>query len=332
MRRLSLTLPVVSLFAAAALAGCRAEPAVAAYVEDRTISTDQLSAAVQQRMADPNIAAVIEPGDPEFQRLVLDQLVQREIYRILSADYDVEVSDRAVEAKLDEFLSEDGSQSAQDVYARIASEQMLAEVDIREEVRRILIREAIAAEESLDAATQEPALMQRYEEIKDQLTTIELGFITVPDQETADETLATLLADPNSYAGLAATYAGPNTQPTLRSAPLTDVPAPLVPSVQQTPAGQGFTIAIPETGGIVVGYVASLEVPPFEEVRDEIRTEAAGGVDAAVAPIVTEFISGLDIDINPRYGTLNQGRVVPDAGGGVVQILEDSGASTAGSP
>ena len=331
MRRLFLTLPAVSLIAVLTLAGCRTEPSIAAYVGDFTISTDQLADAIDERMADDNIAEVVEPGDPDYQRVVLSQLVQQAIYRELSANYDVEVSDRAVEAKLDEFLSEDGSQSAQDVYARIASEQMLAEVDIREEVRRILIREAIAAEEGLDALTQEPALMQRYEEIKDQLSTIELGFITVPDQETADETLATLLADPNSYAGLAATYAGPNTQPTLRSAPLTDVPAPLVPSVQQTPAGQGFTIAIPETGGIVVGYVASLEVPPFEEVRDEIRTEAAGGVDAAVAPIVTEFISGLDIDINPRYGTLNQGRVVPDAGGGVVQILEDSGASTAGS-
>lgn len=144
-RRLRLTLPVLSLFAVAALTGCRTEAAVAAYVEDRTISSEQLAAAVEQRMSDENIAAVIEPGDPDYQRLVLDQLVQREIYRILGADYGVEVSDRAVDRKLDEFLAEDDAQSAQQVYARIASEQRLAEVDVREEVRRILIREAIAA-------------------------------------------------------------------------------------------------------------------------------------------------------------------------------------------
>ncbi|MBA3411817.1 MAG: SurA N-terminal domain-containing protein, partial [Geodermatophilaceae bacterium] len=300
----------MTVLVVAALAGCRTEPAVAAYVENLTISTDELAAAVDQRLADENIAAVVEPGDADYQRLVLSQLVQQSIYRILSADYGVEVTDRQVQDKLDELLSGDGPQGGEDVFAQLAAEQMLSELDVRENVRQALIRAAIAAEEGLDGPTQEPALRQRYEEIKDQLSMIELGFITVPDQETADTTLATVLADPASYDDLAATYAGPNTQPTLRRAPLTDVPGPLLPSVAQTAAGQGFTVAIPDTGGIVVGYVASLEVPSFEEVRSEIRTEAASGVDAAVGPIVTEFVSGLDIDINPRYGSLDQGRVV----------------------
>jgi len=326
VRRLSLILPVVTVLVVAALAGCRTEPAVAAYVENLTISTDELAAAVDQRLADENIAAVVEPGDADYQRLVLSQLVQQSIYRILSADYGVEVTDRRVQDKLDELLSGDGPQGGEDVFAQLAAEQMLSELDVRENVRQALIRAAIAAEEGLDGPTQEPALRQRYEEIKDQLSMIELGFITVPDQETADTTLATVLADPDSYDDLAATYAGPNTQPVLRRAPLTDVPGPLLPSVSQTAAGQGFTVAIPETGGIVVGYVASLEVPSFEEVRAEIRTEAASGVDAAVGPIVTEFVSGLDIDINPRYGSLDQGRVVPDSGG-VVRILEDAGTT-----
>ena len=326
MRRLSLILPVVTVLVVAALAGCRTEPAVAAYVENLTISTDELAAAADQRLADENIAAVVEPGDADYQRLVLSQLVQQSIYRILSADYGVEVTDRQVQDKLDELLSGDGPQGGEDVFAQLAAEQMLSELDVRENVRQALIRAAIAAEEGLDGPTQEPALRQRYEEIKDQLSMIELGFITVPDQETADTTLATVLADPDSYDDLAATYAGPNTQPVLRRAPLSDVPGPLLPSVSQTAAGQGFTVAIPETGGIVVGYVASLEVPSFEEVRGEIRTEAASGVDAAVGPIVTEFVSGLDIDINPRYGSLDQGRVVPDSGG-VVRILEDAGTT-----
>jgi len=327
VRRIRLTLPAVLLLTAAALAGCRSEPGVAAYVEDMTISTDALAAAVDERLTDPNIAAVIEPGDADYQRQVLSQLVQQGIYRILSADYDVSVTDRDVDAKLDELLAGDDQQSAEDVYARLAAEQSLAEIDVRENVRQALIRAEIAVEEGLDGPVQEPALMQRYEEIKDQLSTIELGFITVPDQETADATLAALVADPNSYPALAATYAGPNTQPVLRSAPLTDVPAPLLPSVSQTAAGQGFILPLAETGGIVVGYVASLEVPPFEEVESQVRVEAASGVDAAVGEIVTEIVAGFDIDINPRYGSLDEGQVVSDTGGGVVRILEDAGTT-----
>lgn len=327
MRRRYLTLPVLSLLTILVLTGCRTEAAVAAYVGNQTISTDQLAAAVEQRMADENIAAVVEPGEADYQRAVLSQLVQQAIYQILSADYDVTVTDREVEDKLDELLAGDGQQDVEAVYSRLANEQRLSQLDVRENVRQALTREAIAAEEGLDGPIQEPALRERYEQIKDQISTIELGILTVPDQETADETLAALIEDPASYEALATTYFGPDTLPSVTSSPVSDVPPELLPSVAQTAVGQGFTVDIPRTGGIVVGYVASLDVPQFEDVRDQIRVEAASGVDAAVGEIVAEFVSGLDIDINPRYGSLEEGRVVPGTGGGVVRILEDAGTT-----
>lgn len=324
MRRLCLTVPILSLSAVLALVGCRTEASVAAYVGDLAISTERLAEAVDERMADENIAAITEPGDPDYQRFVLSQLVQQSIYRLLSAAYDISVTDLEVDEKLDELLSGE-VQSAAAVYAQLATEQRLSEIDVRENVRQALTREKVAVVEGLDGPIQEPALRQRYEEIKDQLSTIELGFITVPDQQTANATLAALLANPGSYPALAATYAGPYTQPTVFSSPLSDIPAELVPSVLQTAVGQGFTVAVPRTSGIVVGYVASLEVPPFPEVRDQVRVEAASEVDAAVGEIVTAFVSDLDIDVNPRYGSLEQGRVVPDSDGGVVRILEGAG-------
>jgi len=331
VRRPYLTLPIVSLMAIAALAGCRTEPAVAAYVEDVTISTEQLAAAVEQRLADRNIAAVVEPGDPDYQRLVLDQLVQQAIYRMLSSNYGVDVSDREVDNKIDELLSggsaEGGDDAAnvEETYAQIAAEQKFAEIDVREEVRRILIRAEIAAQEGLDAPIQEPALRERYEEIRSQVTTIQLGYITVPDQATADGTLAAVVANPASYPAVAATFPGPYTIPAVSSSQLADVPAPLVPAILQTAVGQGFTLAVPETGGIVVGFVAAIDVTPFEEVKDQLESESSGAVEEAVNGVVAEYVAGLDIDINPRYGRLNLGRVVPENGGGVVRILEDAG-------
>lgn len=327
MRRLYLTLPVLSLLSVLMLAGCRTEPGVAAYVGDRTITTDELSAAIEDRMADPNIAAAVEPGDPDYQRFVLGLLIKEVEYRLLSDAYDVAVTDREVDNKVDELLSTEDAEAVDALYARLAAEERVAEIDVRENVRQVLIREAIAVEEDLDAPIRQPALLQRYEELKNQLSTIELGILTVPDQETADATLEALLADPSAYPSLAATYFGPDTLPSLTSSPVSDVPAELLPSVLPTPVGQGFTVAIPGIDGIVVGYVASLDVPTFEEAQEQIRVEAAGGVDAAAGEIVNEFIAGLDIDINPRYGSLDQGRVVPDSDGGVVQILEDAGTA-----
>lgn len=327
MRRRHLTLPLLSLLTVLALAGCRTEPSVAAYVEDRTITTDQLSAAIQDRMADPNIAAVVEPGDPDYQRFVLSLLIKEVEYQLLSDAYDVAVSDREVEVKLDELLSGDNADEVDALYARLAAEERVAEIDVRENVRQALIREEIAVAEQLDAPIRDPALRQRYEQLKDQLSTIELGVITVPDQETADATLQVLVADPSGYADLAAAYVGPATYSSLTSSAVSDVPPELLPSVLQTPAGQGFTVAVPGISGIVVGYVASSDVPTFEEAREQILAEAASGVDAAAGEIVNEFVSGLDIDVNPRYGSLDQGRVVPGTDSGVVQILEDAGTT-----
>ncbi len=323
MRRICLLLPLFSLVALGGLAGCRTEPSVAAYVGDLVITTDQLAEAIDERMADENIAAVVEPGDADYQRAVLSQLVQQAVYRILSDNYDISITDRDVDVKLEELLAD--AQSPEAVYAQLAAEQQLSEIDIRENVRQAMVREEIAAVEGLDGAIQTAALRERYEEVKDQLSVIELGFITVPDQPTADATLAALLADPASYPQQAATYANPYTQPTLVSSPLAEIPAELVPSVLQTGVGQGFTVAIPRTGGIVVGYVASLDVPPFVDVEDDLRAEASGGVDAAVGDLVTAFVSELDIDINPRYGSFDQGQVVPATDGGVVRILEGAG-------
>lgn len=337
VRRLFLTRPaspqrvalgtVMCVLAVASIAGCRAEPAVAAYVENRTITTDQLSAAVQDRMGDPNIAAVIDPGEADYQRFVLSLLIKEIEYELLSDAYNVAVTDRQVEVRLDELLAQDDAEEIDAIYARLAAEERVAEIDVRENVRQVLIREAVAVEEGLDAPVQESALRERYEEIKDQLSTIELGVITVPDQETADATLQTLLADPSAYSALAATYAGPDTLPTLNSSAVSEVPAQLLPSVLQTTVGQGFTLAVPGINGIVVGYVAALDVPAFEDVQEQIRAEPAGGVEAATGELVTEFISGLDIDVNPRYGSLNQGQVVSDTDGGVVQILGDAGTA-----
>ncbi|MBA3338806.1 MAG: hypothetical protein H0T54_03495 [Geodermatophilaceae bacterium] len=326
MRHLSFALPVVAVLALGALTGCRTEPSVAAYVGDLTISTAQLAAAIDERMADDNIAAVVEPGDPEYQRLVLFQLVQQAEYRLLSAEYDVDVTDRDVQVKLDELLSGDGVQSAESVYAQLATEQMLSEIDVRENVRQALTREEIAAAQGLDGPTQDAALRQRYAEIKDQLSMIELGLITVPDQATADMTLAGLLANPGSYAQLATAYAGPYTQPSPVTSAVSDLPPELGPSVLATAVGQGFTVAVPQTGGIVVGYVVSRDVPPFEDVQDQIRLEASRGVDAAAGEVVAAFVADLDIDINPRYGSLGDNAIAPGSGG-VVRILEDAGTT-----
>jgi hypothetical protein len=71
--------------------------------------------------------------------------------------------------------------------------------------------------------------------------------------------------------------------------------------------------------------------PAFEEVRPQLEEEAAVQTDKAGAELVDEVRSDLGVTVNPRYGVLDEGRLVAGEGG-VVDILGDepTGAGPAG--
>lgn len=305
------------------LTGCRSEPGVAAYIDDDVITIDALEAAVAQRLQDPALIDQVEPGAPEYQRLVLTGLIIDRVYDSLAGSYDVTVADREVDQALRD-LADGGSVDAG--LAQLAEDQSLAEADVRAGVRQRLIRDGIAEAEDLIAPIDEDALQERFAAERASLSTINLGYITVPDVDTAADVLAALESDPGSYAELAGDYPGEFTLPTLTRSSLADVPGPLVPSILETVVGQGFSLAVDETGGVVVGYIAGLDVPEFDDVRDELaeraEAEAAEQADAAVSEIVTAYLAERDIEVNPRFGVLSEDGVVP-VEGGTVDILGD---------
>jgi peptidyl-prolyl cis-trans isomerase SurA len=106
-----------------------------------------------------------------------------------------------------------------------------------------------------------------------------------------------------------------------------DLPPVLADAVARTAPGRGFTQAVPEAGGIVVGLVSGTVTPTFAEVRDQLAQQAGTEADQAGAAVIGAFQDDVDITVNPRYGTLEEGQIVP-AEGGVVHLLEDTAAGT----
>lgn len=305
------------------LGGCRSEPGVAAYIDDDVITIEALEAAVAHRLQDPALIDQVEPGAPEYQRLVLTGLIIDRVYDSLAESYDVTVADREVDQALRD-LADGGSVDAG--LAQLAEDQSLAEADVRAGVRLRLIRDGIAEAEDLIVPIDEDALRERFTAERASLSTINLGYLTVPDVDTAADVLAALESNPGSYPDLAGDYPGEFTLPTLTRSSLADVPGPLVPSILGTVVGQGFILPVDETGGVVVGYIAGLDVPEFDDVRDELaeraEAEAAEQADAAVSEIVTAYLAERDIVVNPRFGVLSEDGVVP-VEGGTVDILGD---------
>ena len=307
------------------LSACRTDPSVAAYVGDEQVTVAELDAAVDERLADEDVAAYAEGNEDEFTRRVLSLLVQEEVYAAAAERFDVRVADGEVRARIAELI---GSDDPDEVYSQLA-QQGIGREDVFENVRQQLVRQEIAAAEGKAGGLDDAALQARYAEVRDGLAEVSFGYITVPDDATATAVLAQLTADPSSYAALAAQYPGASTLPAIESRTPDKVPAVLADGIAAAAPNTGFITPVAEAGGVVVTFVAGTVYPTFEEVRPDLEKEAADKADEAGASIIDDVRKDLGVTVNPRYGTLEDGKLVP-GGGGVVDILEDDAAAAAG--
>jgi len=311
-----LTVPVAGLTA------CRTAPNVAAYVGESQVTVTELESAVDERLTDEAVAAFAEADEAAFTRRVLGLLVQEEVYAEAAQRFGVEVDDDAVQARIEELL---GGDDPETVFGQLAQEGIGRE-DLFENIRQQLVRERIAESEGSDEALDDAALRERYAEARQTLAEYSFGFIVVPDQATADAVLDRLVAAPASYAAVAAQYPDQNTLTALVTRAADQLPPVLAEGIAAATPNSGFTTEVPETGGVVVTFVQGAVYPTFEEVRPQLEQEAAAEVGEAGAARVDEVRSDLGVRVNPRYGVLEEGRLVP-GDGGVVDILGDEDAA-----
>ena len=309
-----------AVLAVAGLAGCRTSPAVAAYVSDQQITVAALDGAVHDRQQDPAVAQVAQGNEAAYARQVLSVLVSQRVYAAAAAHYGVTVTDDEALQYLTDLVGPAGVQSE---FQQDAA-QGFARTDVVELVRERVLALKIAAAAGQAGALSDASLRQQYAQSTSQQQ-IQLGYITVPDQATADGVLAQLTADPASYPQLAAAHAGTTTLASIESRTAAQIPSELAQGVATAKPGTGFTVPI-QGLGVVVGFVAGITTPSFEESRASLEKAAEPAVVTAGQKLVTDFRSQLHVTVNPRYGVLKDQAIVP-ATGGVVDILPDASAS-----
>jgi peptidyl-prolyl cis-trans isomerase SurA len=106
------------------------------------------------------------------------------------------------------------------------------------------------------------------------------------------------------------------------------VPSVLAQGIAAAAPNTGFAVAVPEAGGIIVTFVQGIVYPTFEEVRADLEKEAVDQADKAGTSVVNDVRSDLGVTVNPRFGVLKDGQLVP-GDGGVVDILGDQPAGAA---
>jgi parvulin-like peptidyl-prolyl isomerase len=310
--------------AVSGLTACRTSPNVAAYVGDEQVTVTELDAAVDARVKDEGIAAYAAGKEADFERRVLSLLVQEQVYDVAADRYDVRVTDAQVRSRIQELLGDDDPDT---VYGQLA-QQGISRQDVFENVRQQLLRHEIALSAGDVEETSEEELRAQYEETKQDQVRYRFGYITVPDQATADAVIAQLQADPNSYAAVAAQYAGQTTLSELTEQTADQIPGPIAQQVVTAQPNTAFAIPVEEVQGFIVTLVVGPVYPTFEELRPQLEQQGNDAIDAAGTSLVDEVRSDLDVVVNPRYGVLQDtGEILPDTGeGSVVDILGDESA------
>jgi peptidyl-prolyl cis-trans isomerase SurA len=303
------------------LAACRTSPDVAAYVGEETITVAELQDAVDAHRDDPAVTAGEDPG---YTRSVLTELVRAEVYDAAAEHFGVDPDPGGLPELLGTLL---GGQDPE-AYIEQAAAQGYTREDTLERVRQGALLQSIAVAEGAVEEPTEASLRAQYEQgLAAQPVRVDLGLVTVPDQPTADATAAALQADPGSYASVAATYPGQTTFPAPQPAVLDELATQLpdlAARIGTTPPGGVFTTTLPGVPGVVVVVVGERVVPAFEEVRSELEVAALNGAAAAGEELLTEFEDGLDIAVNPTYGTWQDGAVV-EPEDGVVELVDSEG-------
>jgi hypothetical protein len=308
---------LAAVLAVAGLAGCRTSPNVAAYVDDEQITVDRLESAVDERLADDDIAAYAKGHEDGYTKQVLSLLIGEQVYDAAAEHWDVTVSDREIRDRIDTLLA---GRDPDDAFSQVAQSQGANREDVFENVREQLLRQKIARAEGLDDPLSEAALRQQYEQTRDQYAQLDFGYIAVPDQATADAVLAALTADPTSYATVAAGYNNGVTLLQPETRPADQLPQVLSQQLLATQPGQGFTVPVQDLG-VVVAFVTGVTYQPFEDVRADLEDAAAGQVDQKAVQLVRDFRDTLTITPNPRYGTLQLDDSTSDVG--LLSITED---------
>ncbi len=306
------------------LSGCKTSPSVAAYVGDSRVSVAELEDAVEERLADPGVAAFAEEQGGEFTRRVLGLLVQEEVYAVAAERYGVTVGNDEVRTRIDELLGDDDPDQ---VFGQLAEEGIGRE-DVVENVRQQLVRRGIAEAEGQAEALSDQALQARYTEVREDFAQVSFGYITVPDDAAAAAAVAQLNGNPAAYPALAAQFAGAATMPALESRAAGELPGVLAEGIQAAAPNTAFATPVPEAGGVVVTFVGGVVYPPFEEVRPQLENEAAQAVEATADERIRAVRDDLGVTVNPRYGVIEDGRLVAGEGG-VVDILGDEDETAA---
>lgn len=280
------------------------ERLVRAQVDEATAQLDELSDAER-------VAAIAD-----LQRQVLSQLIRNALIVQAAAQLGVEVTDAEVEQRWQQEAAALGSEQA--LRDRIA-ELGLTEAEARDQLRALLLQDAIAQYFTDGVVVDDEEVAARYEQDREQYEVARVAHILVDTEEEA-RAIIDLLAAGEDFAELARTRST-DTASAARGGDLGENPrGRFVPEFDEAvwSAQPGQVVGPVQTQfGWHVIRVDGFRTIPLEEVADRIRADIARDrAQEALRAFVAQVLRDAEVEVDDRYGTYDPDR-------GLVVAAED---------
>ncbi|HST63891.1 MAG TPA: peptidyl-prolyl cis-trans isomerase [Mycobacteriales bacterium] len=301
----------LSATAALLLSACGdSRPGTAAVVGQQRITDGDLQTLVDESLSAPGVRDALPASDYKgdigaYRRAVLNVEVERILAESGAQKLGITVDENAVDTRYKFFEDQSGGSSS--FASQLASRLAVSPSLYRQLVRTEVIESEIGYTAGGVKRPTDAQLRAQYQQYLPTATSATLSLIQVPDQATATKAAAALTKAPDTFATVAAQYAGSGSQtaPDPQKYVLSRLPQDLGAKLEKTPKNTVFAYAL--ASGTSKAYFvirfAGIERPTLEAARPQLEAQTLQQAAAAGQKYLQKVAGDAGVTVNPRYGT-----------------------------
>jgi len=322
-------LGVTALAGMLVLTGCgdRA-PGAAAFVGQTRITVAALTDRVDRSLADPQAKSKLGADRAAFERRQLGQLIDHEIIAVAAKDQKVTVTEGQVDQRIAQYAQQAGGRKQLD---QQAAQNGISPRDIRGFVRDLVLTDAIGDKLVANQPVPEAQLRSLYDMNRDQYDQVRSAHILVKDKPTADRILATVKANPSTFADQARRFSiDPGSKDKGGELPFTGRGGFVKPFSDAIFAAKpGAFVEVKSEFGYHVIHVLERRTTTLAQATPDLRRQALREVRTArVQKLLIDTGRRLKIKVSPRFGTWNPKTGQVDAPTNQLSSPASSGGAT----
>jgi parvulin-like peptidyl-prolyl isomerase len=294
------------------LAGCNTSPDAAAVIGGTRISIGTLQSQVNAALADPQIAAALNPtsqfsqglggSQAGFVRLVLSRLISDRLLTALAADHHVTVTAKEISDQTAQFVQQAGS--LQSLQQQAAESVGVTAAQLPSLIRLTVLQQQLS-DALVSALPATPAqLRQEYQRDIDQFDTLDVSQIAVSSKSLADRILAKVQRDPSSFGALAAKYSLDTTSSGNGGEVGQVGRKEIISLLGGVSKAKPGTVALAHANGVYsVIRVNSRNIVPLADATDQLKQALySSQATTLLQSALTTEGNKLGVHVSPRYG------------------------------